>query len=248
MARARVKQSSFEAEPALAGRLRMTKILGRPIWDWFRACGACGAAFGPVDFFCERCWREFRSRASRGARLRRPVEDFAVFSPWLWSEENDVYLRPLIYSMKGGWGPQLAENFAEDLSFARASLPARPASFCVTLPPRKPGRERDHAWALADGFARLWRAPLWDGLQFDADPFEHLPQKRKTAAERRQRRFRPCQPPPPAAAWTLVDDVVTSGATARAVYEALGRPSQFEVWALAARPPAAEIAALEPFW
>lgn len=223
-------------------------LFGRPLWDWIRACGACGFAFGPVDFFCQPCWREFRARAGKGARLRQPVEDMSVFAPWSWTDENDVYLRPLIYAMKGGWGPALADKFAEDLSFARASLPLRPKAFTVTLPPRRLGRERDHAWHLAERFARLWRAPLWDGLEIEPDSYAHLPQKRKTAVERRKRRFRAHHEPPSEMAWVMIDDVVTSGATARAVYEAIGRPKQFEVWTLAARPLSPDIAALGSFW
>jgi predicted amidophosphoribosyltransferase len=228
------------------------RLFGRPLWDWIRACGACSKALGPVDFFCDDCWRELRARALRGASLRQAGEqEFPVFAAWAWAEENDVYLRPLVYGLKGGWGEAIVEKLVEDVSFARASLPMRPREFTVVLPPRKPGRERDHAWLFATGFARIWGAPLWDGLAFagacagggPAGEASGQSQKRKSAAERRKTRFSAkCPLPRSVDAWVMIDDVVTTGATARAVFEALGRPARFEVWALASRPALADIA------
>ena len=214
----------------------MINIFGRPIWDYLRACGACGTAFRPVDFFCEACWIEFRRRSNRGARLRAPQEDFPVHALWTWTEDNDVFLRPLIYALKGAWGAAIVDKLVEDLSFARDGLPARERDFRVALPPRRPGCERDHAWMLAHAFAGLWRMPVWDGLALDSPPGVGA-QKGRNARERRRLLYRTKGALPAASSWVFLDDVVTTGATARAAFLALGKPPRFEVWALAYRPP-----------
>ena len=211
------------------------KLFGRPISDWFRACGACGRAYGPIDFFCDRCWAELYDRANRGARLRQESYDaLPTYALWTWTRQNEIYLRPLIYALKGGWGPPIARRLAEDLAMARASLPLQQKKFTVAMPPRRLPAERDHAWRLASGFAESSGAPLWDGLAASGD--QEAAQKTKTARERRELRFVTPEPIPAAEAWMFVDDVVTTGATSLAAHRALVSPEKFEVWALAARP------------
>ena len=214
------------------------KIFGRPIWDWLRACGACGRALQPVDFFCDDCWAEFRARANRGAALRQPYDDVSVYALWTWNKENDVFLRPLIYALKGGWPAGPVKSLIEDLSFARSSLPLRTTEFSIVLPPRRPGRERDHAAMLAHEFGLLWQRPVCDQLK-SASEVDSGPQKRKTAEQRRKTQFRFEGCADESKAWVLIDDVVTTGATVRAAFAALGSPAKFEAWALACRPPIA---------
>lgn len=215
------------------------RLFGHHWSDWLRACGACGSAFGPVDFFCAPCWQRLHRSANRGARLRLPLEDFPTFALWTWTPEMDPFLRPLIYALKGGWGGAIVDSLAEDMAFARGTIPLRPNVFRVTAPPRGESTGPNHAEILARAFAGSLRSEYWGGLvPLRTEGSEPSAQKRKTAEARRKRQYRADELETDSdEAWVFVDDVVTTGATARAAFEALGQPARFEVWALAWRPP-----------
>jgi predicted amidophosphoribosyltransferase len=146
----------------------------------------------------------------------------------------------LIGGFKGGREVRAARLFAELFSHERLGLgDCQPAGF--VLPPRSK-RQEDHAWALAMEFSRLWKKPILDILtENQGEKGSHRIQKQLTGDQRHERRYR-AKDGFELADWSqrgsliLVDDVITSGATAMAAYMALEDPSRFEVWTLVNRP------------
>ena len=125
-------------------------------------------------------------------------------------------LDKVVYSLKGGGLPwafaYLARFFPQPQ--AKNGLIAYPSK----------GR-KDHASDLAKEVARLWgypTVPLLTGT------------RGKQALRRRKQRqtvaFSPLQRS--GQAIHFVDDIVTTGATVRAAYQALGQPSKMTVWSL----------------
>jgi predicted amidophosphoribosyltransferase len=117
--------------------------------------------------------------------------------------------------------------------WALEAFPAPPPG-SVIVPIPSSGRGKNHAL----GFARALSS--WSGLEvrelLRSRP--GLPQKGLSRRARRFRRFEPTVP-----AWNIctpvviVDDVVTTGATLNAAWEALGRPGACQAWCLMDRRP-----------
>ena len=96
-------------------------------------------------------------------------------------------------------------------------------------------RGREHAHELAQAFSQILGAPVQQALEMKGP---EVKQRRLNIQERSLREF-VCREEftsvaSPARRLILIDDVVTSGATAEAAREALGL-AQIEVWCLAYR-------------
>lgn len=95
---------------------------------------------------------------------------------------------------------------------------------------------RMHALRLARSFAKHLGLRALEGLLVD-DSRTSVDQKMRDRKQRiRDRRYRISAPEEflfiENQCFIFVDDLVTTGATARAAYEALGQPPDFRIWAL----------------
>ncbi len=104
-----------------------------------------------------------------------------------------------------------------------------------------PSSKKDHAFLLAAAASDLFEGEVLSPLE----PIGDLRRQRdKTKEERKSRKFR-IRPDmvnlveqlcTEKKAIVFIDDVVTTGATVKAAFEALGKPKRFEAWSLARRP------------
>ncbi len=225
---------------------------------WIRHCCVCGKIAPPIDFLCVRCEIEIGKIMNSPQELRQADYPFPVYSLFTWTRENDHFLRPVLYGLKGGFAPNVLNRWLEILTAQRMHASASPYRPIFVIPPRAESvigsRTRDHGWLINQSLAAQWRTSIYDGLELKpayddqggGQLARHLfgwaktrSQKHKSRGERLMMRF--------AARGELkefhglrttvfADDVITTGATALAAYLALDDPHSYEVWTLACRP------------
>lgn len=221
--------------------------------DFFlNRCPSCGLAATTV---CARCWYVLNDVGAQSERPRGlfvgSVEPFIQRGLYLWDDTSDSassILRDVILASKGTPSPALTNLWAHE--FHRRGMidglfSSRRDWIVVTPPGRNGSGENDHAGALAKAFVEMS-----DGrLSLRRSLFEHrkdsnrenssTSQKLKSKKERSKIAFRISGMDPwrldRAPGFLFIDDVIVTGATARAAWIALGRPRAFESWAIALR-------------
>ena len=187
---------------------------------WFRMCGSCGSSFGPIDGFCERCFEDVIRRASALSIKGFP---FAAHSLLKWDEKNEI-VGDLVRCLKGKWSQKGCEIIAGEIARI-ANLKGR----TIIVPPSK-SEEQDHAWNLGNALAKF------GGCDF-ASPFSVESKAEQKSLDKSQRlslRFSLVHRLV-SRNFLFVDDLITTGSTARAAWIALGSPKNFEAWTVAHR-------------
>jgi predicted amidophosphoribosyltransferase len=206
---------------------------------WLRSCAVCHASLPPIDLLCVSCWAEFEALRNRGEWLLQPGYPFPVYSLLTWTDENDAFVRPLIYGLKKGFQVKALEKLTQLLAFERGWRREKAAPILVH-PASSDGRD-DHSKLLGVLLGEAWGRKAYS-LEWEQDAIKSkkVSQKQLNASARAERRFEEVTGEArwlePGSARVFVDDVVTSGATAWAAHLALGAPEGFEVWALVCRP------------
>lgn len=236
----------------------------RILWK-FSTCPYCGSLFRDPHFvFCTSCFQSLWRRRNLAQGFLLPatmgLPPFPIRSLFLWVQDEDVPLSLLLKMMKRGDQPESARVLMLGLASQLLLVGAWPTTTgCVLVPaPAKEGSMEDHAWVLAQQLA-VWmpgaqvRSDLLQRSKDEmsgkkADPSaleqEKVPireQKKKNRSAREKRGFQltsagreflrkaPHQP------IYFVDDILTTGSTAKAAWKALKKPSYFECLVVAYR-------------
>lgn len=205
---------------------------GRNISDWLRCCDRCRSCAVPIDLYCEHCWSQVFAHTYADATPACEESTFRVFSLFEWRNDR---IGEVIYALKGGVRASAFDRLAGEFSVRRSSAGFVGPGVIVPSPPR-PGQRLDHAVVWASALARLWGFPLENALS----RMSNDQQKLLSVSERSRKELDLLKNRKglvnDGERIIFADDVYTTGATARAAYEALGRPSKFEVWTVACRP------------
>lgn len=190
------------------------------MWQaWCRTCAYCKVSWGEIDFLCEQCWSELEKRL-RPTHKIFSKNKLTVFTLWQW-EKKDVRLQKLLLDLKGRNLPEARERMLLlFLDFLKYHLP--PQTICCVI-----SRDsRDHGLAMAESFAQQYQCPLVPLKLYKMSTHYKTLHRRQRYTERKvlldpSMKQRVKEP-----VW-FVDDVLTTGATAEAVWEALGRPLEY---------------------
>jgi predicted amidophosphoribosyltransferase len=215
-----------------------------------RACSLCGRFKGDSDHLCALCLRQI---------MQKPIEPtwnrvsypFPVASLFEWNHETSQWLKPLLHSLKHNFRSDLWAIFAEKLLFYADYLNQnhlittsnywsphnkdQTTTPVLIVPPKKVERSEslDHAGAWAQALGAIMGWPVLDPFELSLDRDQRT--KRRDERLRKQVRLKTGFQLK-AQSVVFVDDVITTGGTARACYRALNNPESFSVMVVARRP------------
>jgi predicted amidophosphoribosyltransferase len=191
---------------------------------WLKSCASCGSYQAPIDGFCRNCMSALLLQTSN--LHLTSMSSFSCLSLFKWNDQNEK-AGLLVKALKGRNSRMAYAKLAIDF-MGRLGKPVKPNSLLV-VPPSKRG-DSDHAHAFALGIATLTGQTV-------VSPFisSQVDQKKLSKSERILLKYK-VKSPVRSEAFIFVDDLLTTGSTARAAWNALGRPKHFSAWTLACRP------------
>ncbi len=219
---------------------------------FFNRCPGCGAS---ARVYCSRCWYELH-RAEEQSDLLHLITDFPfpMRAAWLWEEEPQAgggwvsrseIIRQSVLMAKGRPNPDLMRVWSSEI-YQRAFLGGHirtKRDWLVLVPPSVQFRGDGHAKDLARELSMLAGNEFPEFAVFERRTgllVRGRTQKTKTRIERLESdmslssamsqavRTRVLDAP----GYIFVDDVIATGSTAIAAWKALGKPRNFEAWAM----------------
>jgi predicted amidophosphoribosyltransferase len=185
-------------------------------------CPVCKRLHLTKSGLCDHCSEQlFPLRAP----VVRNLKGLKVKSLFSWYRDGFPALRWLVRSLKRVDDEHLWRPFA---TWMLAELKYSHPDVIIPIP----SRSTNHALGLARAISSLTGAEVIEPLRIPSS----REQKRLSRAQRQMIRFERL----PSKEFTnvlIVDDIVTTGATALAAYHALNRPRNCEVWCLMDRRP-----------
>jgi predicted amidophosphoribosyltransferase len=225
----------------------MTRI--SKIFNFFlNRCPSCGLSATTI---CARCWYVLNDIGGRNGVIPRGLYNpesgpFTQRVLYLWDDRVPrpaSILRDMILSAKVNPTPESLQLWASELTVRARMCGALSGKrgWLVIPPPGRSGYgERDHAGGLAEALAAAnvdYFLPETGALERVGESRRAKSQKLKSRDERLRVEFRIAESAKNrirhAPGFLFIDDVIATGATARAAWAALGKPHAFESWAIA---------------
>lgn len=210
------------------------------LWFGLKGCLYCGSLFPHSDGLCDSCSKNLWQGTFPDELYHQETSNLSVHSLFEWVPGLQEVLSHLVWALKGTEGKELWLSYAEE--FWRRyliSVPEKQPRKMLFIPSPSKSGEVDHAVLFAEALSAFSASSVCRCLRRS----DSCSQKKKTRAQRLRIQMEWAEN----YTWTrfkegsaecrivFVDDVLTTGATARAAWNALGKPRDFAVWTLAQR-------------
>lgn len=242
-----MKLSASAINPMENTRLKISRLVS----ELLNRCPGCGRS---AASFCARCWYVLNHDDSGYLATRLVVVDRSPFfsrALYVWRDEqtpsrwHSNIVRNAILASKGSANRGVYRVLAEEM-FRRSvaeDLWRERKDWVFIVPPSIRYLIRDHAMELAIQLSDLTGSSLPGRSVLEQGFPRGTQQKIKSRNDRELKQFSLSRGLGSAGrnrllgsrGFLFLDDVIASGATAKAAWSALGKPSRFEAWAIAWR-------------
>ncbi len=218
-------------------KVMQEKIL--PKWEnlsfWFRNCCVCRFSAPPVPWLCRGCWQKLRSLYLSPRDMIREQGGLTHVRLFDWGEENDFLARHFLNSLKKGGSSFIFNTLAKEFLHRFLQVLPLPDNTLFIPAPARSRPLRDHAFSLCQAFSQISQIPMQNPLMV-LPAQQQGPQKQKNRRERKEIHFQLKEPLLlKNRRIVFVDDILTTGATARSAHKALGKPQPFMIFTLSWR-------------
>ena len=206
------------------------------LMKYLRACAVCQTYFPPTDWLCSLCWKAMEREylcSENSYRTEKTLPHLRLID---WHEDNHQFMRFFINSLKQG-GPDFIfkrlglEMFSRFMYF---DLLNKKTSFVFVPAPSRSREKGDHAFKLAEALHFYFGGELKDCLSRKNlyDNQKSKPKRKRSLIELESKTLIS-----QSKTFIFVDDVLTTGSTARAAFQALNKPKNFFIFTLVWRMP-----------
>lgn len=184
-----------------------------------RCCPNCSTSLGRTEWLCDSCLNHFLFQVESSEKrnlIRAEIPHFYLAD---WKPE-DRFMHSVVHSLKGGKLSSTYQMLAK-MFLLKQGIPISRGT--IVYPSKG---EKDHAFE--------WSLALANLLNLNFLPLELVSEKKQALLSRGERQrvlFKPLKVPKNSPL-ILADDIVTTGATAKAAWQALGQPKSFAVWSI----------------
>lgn len=211
------------------------------LWNYLRVCHVCQAyEFQSTSLLCQTCREKLFTESRMSAKELYLELGFPSYTWCHWTEGNNPLLRPIIYALKGGYLQTALFEFCIEASYELTEIFTNKP--LLVPAPAQNKKQLDHAGVIAQSMAKIFDLKVIGA--FDRRNPKTL-QKTKSKQQRQQsnlklssnlsledkklllRNEHPL---------IFIDDLITTGSTAKHAFTTLNKPYKFSSFSLFYRP------------